>query len=109
MDAGGTFSCFLGRRDRNGILVVKDASQTAPRIGDLSTAFFLSLLWPFAAGRLCEEHPHEPWHVHMAGWQHLRRGSVTRHEARIWYVQVQHTARVLHWPLVLWQEAREGR
>lgn len=62
----------------------------------------------FALGGLCEEYPHEPWCVHMARWQHIWRRSNQRHEEWIWYVQVWHTACVLHRPLVSRQETREG-
>jgi hypothetical protein len=63
----------------------------------------------FALGGLCEEYPHEPRGVHMAGRQHLWRRGDQWHEEWIWYVQVWHTACVLHRPLVSWQETWEGR
>lgn len=84
-------------------------------VGDASRRRGVSPLLPFChsnghfgLGGIREEHPHEPRCVHVAGRQHLRRGSDKWPEERIRDVQVQHAARVLHRPLVPWQETREG-
>lgn len=97
------------RRDRNSNQVSGRHLRPPTGLGvSPLLSLSLSLSGRFALGGVCEERPHEPWRVHVAGWQHLRRRSDARREARIWYVQMRHAPRVPHRPLVSRQETREG-